>query len=782
MNEPSNQLPLSPVTPVEPKPRSVVPLVLLIVFAPALFCGLQAYQYTLWTVEQSSQVDATLHQLADAGKIGMTIQAVILTILTGLLWGFIKDERFRPVFAGWFGASLVAFPAILLRFLGPNNDQTGMLIQSAICVLGAGLVWQIKRDRMAWNWKAAPAALMIAALGIYPLVTNGALGSLSDFGLALLTGLCFGLFASLLFSPTTGNVFSDALGIAGVLALLASALGYDGGQLILLSTLPLFAFAIAALMPSLAGATILTGLVTAASLAFIDPTELSLLLGDFTAIGLGMAYKVLGLGLLTGVIALIARAVLKKVPDASWRTAVAMTGAALLWVGVLAAYLTLGHRGFYGDRLFVIFKAQADLSDVAKIKDRDQRLTAAYREMTTLANDSQASIRADFDTFGVKYTPYYLVNGMEVQGGTLVRLYLMTRPEVDRVIPSPRLRPVPPGQVNAGFETSVSGQAQWNIKMIGADKVWSEFGVRGKGIVIGQSDSGADGSHPAIRDQYRGHASGDNNYNWFDPWNGTSSPNDEIGHGTHTLGTMLGKDGIGIAPEAQWIGCVNLDRNLADAALYLDCMQFMLAPFPQGGDPLKDGDPMRAAHVLNNSWGCPEIEGCDPNSLKAAVDNLRAAGIFVVVSAGNDGSACSTIRDPLSLYDSVFSVGAIDKNGNMADFSSRGPVTADGSGRMKPDIAAPGVGILSSTPLGTYSTYSGTSMAGPHVVGAIALLWSAVPSLIGDIDRTEQILIASASPYNGDRSYGCFEGRTPNAAYGYGILNVYEAVKMALGQ
>ena len=86
-------------------------------------------------------------------------------------------------------------------------------------------------------------------------------------------------------------------------------------------------------------------------------------------------------------------------------------------------------------------------------------------------------------------------------------------------------------------------------------------------------------------------------YNWFDPWDGTTSPNDEGGHGTHTAGTILGADGIGVAPEAQWIGCVNLDRNLANPALYLDCMQFMLAPFPQGGDPLKDGDPTKAAHV-----------------------------------------------------------------------------------------------------------------------------------------------------------------------------------------
>ena len=775
MNEPI----AIPETPIETKPRSTIPVILLVIFAPALFCGLLAYHYALWFSGQIFGTALRLSQVALIEAGGLAAQAVILTLVIGLVWHFTRDERFRPVYAGWLGASLAAFPAIALRFLGPHNDQLGSLLQTAICLIGAAIAWRF--NKMTWNGRALPAALMIAAIGIFPLVTAGALGSFPDFGLALLSGLSLGLFATLLYRPTTGNILTDALGILGVLALLASALGYDGGQLILLSALPLFAFALAALMPSLAGGTALTGLAAAAAFAFIDPTELSVLLGDFTGIGLGAAMSVLGLGLLLGILALVLRAVFKHAAEGGWRKPAAMVGAALLWVGIAALYFTSGHPGFYGDRLFVIFKDQADISSIAAIPDREARLTAAYTQLTAHANESQADIRASLDRFGVKYTPYYLVNAMEVQGGTLVRLYLATRPEVDRVLPSPRLRPIPPDEPSRGYETSVSGEPQWNIKMIGADKVWEEFGARGKGIVVGQSDSGADGSHPAIRDQYRGRASG-GDYNWFDPWDATTSPNDEGGHGTHTLGTILGKGGIGIAPEAQWIGCVNLDRNLANPALYLDCMQFMLAPFPHGGNPFTDGDPTKAAHVLNNSWGCPELEGCDPTALEPAVNNLRAAGIFVAVSAGNDGPDCNTVKDPLALYDSVFSVGAVDEDGNIVGFSSRGPVTVDGSGRMKPDIAAPGRYVISSMPLGTYGEMSGTSMAGPHVVGAVALLWSADPSLVGDIDRTEQILIRSARAYTGDRSYGCFEGNVPNAAFGYGILDVYEAVKLALGK
>jgi subtilisin family serine protease len=399
------------------------------------------------------------------------------------------------------------------------------------------------------------------------------------------------------------------------------------------------------------------------------------------------------------------------------------------------------------------------------------------------ANETQADLRGTFDNFGVEYTPYYLVNALEVHGGTLVRLYLAARPEVERVIPSPRLRPVP-----EATSTSTPGEnqppptgVQWNVSMIGADKVWEEFGVRGEGIVVGQSDSGADVNHPELQPTYRGNMEGDD-YNWFDPWNFTTAPYDAGGHGTHTLGTIVGQNGIGIAPGATWFACSNLYRNLGNPALYLDCMQFMLAPFPQDGDPFVDGDPTRAADVLNNSWGCPEIEGCDPNALLAGANHLRDAGIFVVVSAGNDGPNCSTVDAPLSLYDSVFSVGAIDQFGDIAFFSSRGPVTADGSGRIKPDIVAPGVDILSSVPGGRYESNQGTSMAGPHVAGAVVLLWSADPTLIGDIDRTEELLIQAADPYAGATNVGCFEGDVPNAAYGYGILDAYEAVKEALGR
>jgi subtilisin family serine protease len=773
----------TPVASSHSSNRSEGAAVLFLLLGLLLPAGLLIYHLILWSSEQVAIASGSQAQLERAGLVGLAVQGVILTGVIAVLWRLSKDLRFKTVYARWLVAALMAFPGLLLRLLGPNNDQLGSILQILICVVSAIAVTRTRRrgnDRRPGN---IPLAFLFAAFGVGPFVVLGAFGSPTDAILSLLAGLSFGWLASLLMESTTENLFLDALGIGTVLALLGSSIGYDGGQLILLAILPSFAFAVAVLLPSRSSAAILTGLLTAAALIFFDPTELTIILGDlvgvaFTAVGLAF-----GLGLGVGLVALIVRALTKSGTDSGATRVLGTVAAVAAWLVVAVLFLTTGNHGFYGDRLFVILKNQADLSSIRQIDDIHERRTAAYQMLVQLANETQAGLRTTFDNFGVDYTPYYLVNAMEVRGGTLVRLYLSTRLEVDRVIPSPRLRPVSSDEslaVMTGAEPAPTG-VQWNLSMIGADRVWEEFDVRGEGIVIGQSDSGADVNHPALKETYRGSATGDD-YNWFDPWNGKPSPYDDGGHGTHTLGTIVGQNGIGIAPGATWFACANLNRNLANPALYLDCMQFMLAPFPQTGDPLSDGDPTLAADVLNNSWGCPELEGCDPNALLAAANHLRDAGIFVVVSTGNDGPSCSTVNAPLSLYDSVFSVGAIDQSGNMAIFSSRGPVTADGSGRMKPDIAAPGVNILSSLPGGTYGSNSGTSMAGPHVAGAVALLWSAEPGLIGDIDRTEQLLIDAADPYRGSTNIGCFTGDVPNAAYGYGVLDIYEAVRIALAQ
>jgi subtilisin family serine protease len=435
-------------------------------------------------------------------------------------------------------------------------------------------------------------------------------------------------------------------------------------------------------------------------------------------------------------------------------------------------YAGPGRPGLYGDRLFVIMAEQADLSGLAGVSDRPERVRATYERLVAHAEQTQAPLRADLDRWGLDYTPYYLVNAVLVDAGPAVRQWLSGRDDVDRVLLDQRLRPLPE-QVATTYprDSDVGPAPQWNISMIGADRAWEELGATGAGIVVGSSDSGVDGTHPALRDSYRG---GEDS--WYDPWNASTTPADHNGHGTHTAGTVLGRNGIGVAPDAQWVACVNLDRNLGSPSFYLECLQFMLAPFPPGGDPLHDGRPDRAPHVLTNSWGCPEVEGCDQHSLQPAIDGLRAAGIFMAVAAGNSGPRCGSADDPPAPYDGAFTVGAVDRTGTVTDFSSRGP-TPDGL--TKPDLVAPGASVLSAVPGSAYAEFDGTSMATPHVAGVVALMWSANPALIGDIETTEEILRTTAAPATFvPRDPGDECGSSQNAT-GAGLVDAFAAVEAA---
>ena len=185
------------------------------------------------------------------------------------------------------------------------------------------------------------------------------------------------------------------------------------------------------------------------------------------------------------------------------------------------------------------------------------------------------------------------------------------------------------------------------------------------------------------------------------------------------------------------------------------------------------------------------MEGLSIGQLQTAGFVQSPKGIFVVASAGNDGPRCSSVSAPIAIYQDAFSVGAIDQLGNLGSFSSVGPVTVDGSGRLKPEILAPGVSVLSALPNNTYGSLDGTAMAGPHVAGVVALMWSANPALIGDIARTRQILEQSATPFREmpDPTGGATQQiacllttdltKRPNQVAGYGIVNAYAAVQQA---
>src|SRR5881392_67267 len=189
-----------------------------------------------------------------------------------------------------------------------------------------------------------------------------------------------------------------------------------------------------------------------------------------------------------------------------------------------------------------------------------------------------------------------------------------------------------------------------------------------------------------------------------------------------------------------------MDQGNGTPARYIECMEFFLAPYPVNGNP-NQGDPLKAPDITSNSWVCPPSEGCSANTLQSAVEAQAAAGIMMVAGAGNDGPDCSTVMYPPAIYAASYVVGALTTGtDNIASFSSRGPVTIDGSNRIKPDITAPGTNTRSATNAGDnlYTTASGTSMATPHIAGAMALLWCALPSLQHQITDSREALNKSA--------------------------------------
>ncbi|HEX2417679.1 MAG TPA: S8 family serine peptidase, partial [Micromonosporaceae bacterium] len=609
-------------------------------------------------------------------------------------------------------------------------------------------------------------------VSVLPWLLLGALGGILETALAAFAATGFGALAGTVLGagfwrPYTGLArWRLVLGggyVAGVtLVLLATGLGGSGIHLAALLAVPALGYAAAALQrePSGMSTGLLVGMAAFGPLAFVDPEEMLLLdVTDVLGSALVAALAALVLGLFTGVAYALA---LHRATVRPWLAAgIALT----VGLAGLGLYGVAGQPGWYGDRLFVVLASQAELSDLDPGASRERRVSAVHQRLVTHAERTQRPLREELDRLGLEYTPYYLVNGISVPGGPVLRERLSRRPDVDRVLLDPVLRPVQNQPGIAPPSTAFGPRTpQWNLELIGAPKVWSEFHTTGQGIVVGSSDSGIDGDHPALRDGFRG--GGDS---WYDPWNGTRTPTDLGGHGSHTTAIAVGDQNVGVAPGARWIGCVNLARATASPSRYLDCLQFMLAPFRPGGDPFRDGDPSRAPHVLNNSWGCPELEGCDAAALAPAVSAFRAAGIFFVVAAGNTGPECGSLTDPPARYREAFTVAAVNPDRVVADFSSRG----ESGGEPLPDLAAPGTNVVSALPSDRYGPLTGTSMAGPHVAGAVALLWSAVPELVGDVDRTELLLRQTARPVADKPDCG------ERAAAGAGVLDVHAAVEAA---
>jgi subtilisin family serine protease len=418
---------------------------------------------------------------------------------------------------------------------------------------------------------------------------------------------------------------------------------------------------------------------------------------------------------------------------------------------------------------------------------KSERTRLVADELRSHAERTQAPLIAMLEQLGVDYRSYWIANMIWVRADVGALQSLAGRTDVRRVDANPRVRVALPRSEPISSRSTAA--IEWNILQVHADDVWS-MGYLGDGVVIGGQDTGYQWDHPALINQYRGWdgVSASHDYHWHDAIHSSVgacpgdslSPCDDHSHGTHTMGSMVGDDGgvnrIGMAPHAEWIGCRNMDQGNGTPQSYSECFEWFVAPTDLDG---QNPDPAMAPDVINNSWLCPESEGCSQDTLLTVVDNTRAAGIVVVASAGNDGSSCSTISTAPAHYSGAFSIGATSSTDTIASFSSRGPVTVDASGRMKPDVSAPGVGVRSSVPTDGYSNKSGTSMAGPHVAGLVALLLGARPDLKGRVDEIETLISSSSLALT--TTEGCGGDATdvvPNNTYGHGRI---DAQQMLLG-
>ena len=440
----------------------------------------------------------------------------------------------------------------------------------------------------------------------------------------------------------------------------------------------------------------------------------------------------------------------------------------------------------------VYLRDQADLSTAYTIADWRTRGEYVYQTLVAHAASSQRDLRQYLTARGLSYRPFWIVNAVLVHGRLADVQALAQRSDV-ALVRANRTTTLAPVREPTSADTDYCSPDRpgelicWNIRQIGADRVWRDFGITGQGVVVANIDTGVSFSHPALVGQYRGYLGPGrymHDHNWFDPHGIQATPADSNGHGTHTMGTIVGigdaaagRPAVGVAPGARWIAAKGCGGYVCSEADLIAAAQWVLAPTAiDGSQPRPDLRPM----IVNNSWAG---EGGD-QWYAGYTAAWRAAGIFPVFAAGNAGGqlrqVCGSIASPAD-YADVVAVGATDGNDAIASFSLLGPAA---NGRLKPDVVAPGTyqsafqGVLSTYPDGAgYRTLQGTSMAAPHVAGLVALLWSANPALIGDYDTTYAILSDTARR-KGDTRCGDPPG-APNNVYGYGRIDAYAAVLRA---
>lgn len=417
------------------------------------------------------------------------------------------------------------------------------------------------------------------------------------------------------------------------------------------------------------------------------------------------------------------------------------------------------------DQMFetlIFMKNQIDLEQLRS----DYRLTTSTRaerhrlvitELQRIATESQPALiaylsqRRSAGTVG-EFRGFWICNMIAAEL-TADEIYAIAgREEVDQIYSDFEGELIEPVKVG-NPDPPVINSVEIGIRAIKADSMWA-LGYTGQGRLVCNIDTGVDGTHPALNHSWRGNNGYPAQESWLDSANpGNNFPHDEQGHGTHTMGTICGRsstgiDTVGVAIDAQWIAARAVDVTGGNIA----------ASFEWAADP--DGDPNTVddvPDVISNSWG--SIGNCPPNYY-TLIDNCEAAGAAVIFAAGNEGPGAQTLRIPANRITTpynCFSVGAVNGANSyfpITSFSSRGPSQCDGQ-TIKPEVVAPGLNVRSCVPGNIYSYLSGTSMACPHVAGAVALLRQVSPN--ATVDTIKWALMQSAldlGPGGEDNTYG----------------------------
>jgi bacillopeptidase F len=366
-----------------------------------------------------------------------------------------------------------------------------------------------------------------------------------------------------------------------------------------------------------------------------------------------------------------------------------------------------------------VIVALSDKADIHLIKDQDKRLRR-LKIITALKSKTditQRPLRAFLENRNVKkIKSLWLINGMAITASASVIRVLATLPEVETIRLDEKIQAPEPIY-------ELAATPEWNLAAIRVHDPW-DLGFTGQGVVVANMDTGVDVDHPDLQSRWRGGFNG-----WYDPNEEHDTPHDVDGHGTNTMGIIVGGDFggsvIGVVPGATWIA-VKIFNDLGQASLSAIHQGFQWLLDPDGNPDTDD-----APDVVNNSWGLDNTNRCFLE-FESDVQVLKAAGIAVVFAAGNSGPSLSTSISPAN-NPGGFAAGAVDQTNGIASFSSRGPSTCDGG--IYPELVAPGVSIKTSdltfggTYLDSYAIVSGTSYSAPHVTGAMALLLSAFPEL-----------------------------------------------------